>query len=131
MNTIGSPTYELSKYVVRFPKSLVWKIDAFIKDSRDFVSLIKNERNSQDTLVNFDVVVLFTKIPLDEAIQVINQVANLGMSRLAEAYLYSTFFSFQGEFSEQNISVDMGFSLSLIVENLFVDHFERKALKYC
>lgn len=88
VNTIGSPTYELAKYVARILRSLVGNTDSFIKDSQDFVNLIKNERlNPNDMIVSFDVVSLFTNIPLDEAIQVIKYVTDPGTTKLAEICL--------------------------------------------
>ena len=50
----------------------------------------------EDTLVISDVVSLFTKIPLDEAIQVVKEVTDPETTKLAEVYLLSTFFSSQG-----------------------------------
>jgi len=88
VNTIGSPTYELAKYVAKILKPLVRNTNSFIKDSHDFVNLIKNERiQRDDILVSFDVVSLFTNIPLYEAIQVIKEVTDMGTTKLAEIYL--------------------------------------------
>lgn len=39
VNTIGSPTYELAKYVAKILKLLVGNTDSFIKDSHDFILL--------------------------------------------------------------------------------------------
>eukprot|EP00253_Pinus_taeda_P032352 PITA_32352 len=104
VNTIGSPTYELAKYVAKILKPLVGNTDSFIKDSQDFVNLIKNERiERDDILVSFDVVSLFTKIPLDEAIQ--------------------------GVFYEKTSGVAMGSPISPIVANLYMEYFEKKALE--
>lgn len=78
VNTIGSPTYERAKYVAKILRPLVGNTDSFIKDSHDFVKLIKNEKiECDEILVSFDVVSLFTKIPLDEAIYVIKDVTDL------------------------------------------------------
>jgi hypothetical protein len=77
VNTIGSPTYELAKHVAKILSPLVGHTDSFIKDSNDFIKIIKNEKlKPQDTLISFDVVSLFTKIPLDEAIQIIKEVTD-------------------------------------------------------
>jgi hypothetical protein len=77
VNTIGSPTYELAKHVANILSPLVGHIDSFIKDSNEFINLIKNEKvRPQDTLISFDAVSLFTKIPLDEAIQIIKEVTD-------------------------------------------------------
>ena len=130
VNTIDSPTYELAKYVARILGPLVGKTDSYIKDSREFVELIKEEKiDSKDMLISFDVVSLFTKIPLNEAIQVIKEVADPQTTRLAEVCLKSTFFSFQGEFFEQTSRVAMGSPLSPIVANLYMEKFEKNALE--
>jgi hypothetical protein len=130
VNTIGSPTYELARYVAGILRPLVGKTDSYIKDSRDFVELIKEEKiDSKDMLISFDVVSLFTKIPLNEAIQVIKEVADPQTARLAEVCLKSTFFSFQGEFFEQTSGVAMGSPLSPIVANLYMEKFEKNALE--
>jgi len=129
VNTIGSPTYELAKYVAKILRPLVGNTDSFIKDSQDFVNLIRNENlEHDDILVSFDVVSLFTKIPLDEAIQVIKEVADAGTAKLAEICLRSTVFTFQGVFYEQTSGVAMGSPLSPIVANLYMEYFEKKAL---
>ena len=55
VNTIGSPTYELAKYVAKLLGPLVGHTDSFIKDSNDFINTIKNEKmKPNDTLISFD-----------------------------------------------------------------------------
>jgi hypothetical protein len=71
---------------------------------------------------------LFTKIPLDEAIQIVKEVTDPETTKLAEVCLHSTFFSYQGEFYEQTSGVAMGSPLSPIVANIFMEHFEKKSL---
>jgi predicted GIY-YIG superfamily endonuclease len=129
VNTIGSPTYELAKYVAKILGPLVGHTDSFIKDSKDFINTIKNEiLKPNDTLISFDVVSLFTKIPLNEAILLIQEVADPVTTKLAEVCLRSTFFSYQGEFYEQTSGVAMGSPLSPIVANLYMESFEKKAI---
>jgi hypothetical protein len=41
VNTIGSPTYELESYVAKILGPLVGGTESYIKDSNDFVNLIK------------------------------------------------------------------------------------------
>jgi len=81
-----------------------------------------------DILISFDVVSLLTKIPLDEAIQIVKEFSDPGTTKLAEECLCSTFFSYQGEFYEQTSGIAMGSPLSPIVTNLFMEKFEKKAL---
>jgi len=115
-----------------FPKSLdPWLgILILLSMTHDFVKLIKNERvNHDDILVSFDVVSLFTKIPLDEAIQVIKEVVDPETAKLAEICLRSTVFTFQGGYYEQTSGVAMGSPLSPIMANLYMEYFEKKALE--
>jgi hypothetical protein len=125
VNTIGSPTYELAKHVAKILSPLVGHTDSFIKVSNDFINIIKNEKV---ILISFDVVSLFTKTPLDEAIQIVKELTDPDTAKLAEVCLRSTFFSYQGEFYEQTSGVAMGSPLSPIVANLFMENFEKKAL---
>lgn len=88
VNTIGSPTYELAKYVIRNLTPLVGKTSSYIKDSNQYVEFIKHAKiGLGDKIVSFDVVQLFTKIPLDEAIQVVKEVADPQTARLVEICL--------------------------------------------
>jgi hypothetical protein len=124
VNTIGSPTYELAKHVAKILRPLVGHTDSFIKDSNEFINIIKNEKvRPQDTVISFDVVSLFTKIPLDEAIQIVKEVTDPETTNLVEVCLRSTFFSYQGEFYEKTSGVAMGSPLSPIVSNLFMEIF--------
>jgi hypothetical protein len=59
-----------------------------------------------DTLISFDVVSLFTNIPLNKAIMVVKEVADPETVKLAEVCLRSTIFNYQGEFYEQTSGID-------------------------
>ena len=48
-----------------------------------------------DILASFDVVSLFTKIPVDEALVVVREITNEETEKLARVCLKSTFFSFK------------------------------------
>ena len=73
VNTIGSPTYKLAKNLANLLKPLVGKTDSFVKDSATWVEEISKEKlNPAEKLVSFDVVSLYTKIPIDEVVDTIN-----------------------------------------------------------
>lgn len=99
VNTIGGPTYLLSKYLARKLKPLVGLSYSFVKDSSSFF----DELNSLtfepgDMLIIFDVVSLFTNISINESVEVIKRVTDLDTAKLVEICLTSTFFSFEGEY---------------------------------
>jgi hypothetical protein len=79
-------------------------------------------------LVIFDVVYLFTKIPIEGAVEVINKITDEETTKLVEIYLKSTFFSFQNEIYEKTYGVGMGSPLSLVVANLFMEDLQSKSL---
>jgi hypothetical protein len=129
VNTISSPTYQLAKYLANKLKPLVGNTSSFVKDSSFFVNKIKNIKvDKDDILVSFDVVSLFTKIPIDGAMNVIRNITDPGTANLIELCLKSTFFSFQGDVYEQTCGVAMGSPLSPIIANLFMEDLENNAL---
>ena len=50
--------------------------------------------NDNDLLTSFDIVSLYTKIPIDEAIEVIKKVSNPETTHLVEMCLRSNYFLF-------------------------------------
>ena len=84
--------------------------------------------NDNDLLNSFDVVSLYTKIPINEVVEVIKKVSDPKTAHLVEICLSSTYFCFQGEIYEQIEGVAMGSPLLPIVANLFMEDFEEKVI---
>lgn len=93
-------------------------------------------------MLSFDVVSLFTKVPIAEALVTISDLLSQDESleertaipaedicALTELCLRSTYFEFQGRFFEQTDGAAMGSPLSPVVANLFMEAFETKALE--
>ena len=96
---------------------------------------------ANEILVSFDVTLLFTNIPTDEAVDVIHrrlledeepeERTPLSPDRIAELLrlcLKSTYFSYDGEFYEQREGAAMGSPVSAIIANLYIEFFEELAL---
>ena len=79
-------------------------------------------------MVNFNVVSLYTKVPVKEAIAVIRGLTNDETGNLVEVCLRSKHFNYRGDIYEQINGVAMGSPLSPIVVNIFMEHFEDKAI---
>ena len=93
VDTIGSPTYRLAKFLAEKLKPLVGNTSSFIKDSSYFIEKIKHRHMKEnDILLSLDVVSLFTMIPIKEAINVIEDLTDPETSQLVSLCLNSTFF---------------------------------------
>lgn len=103
---------------------------SFVKDSNHFINEIKHIKLDQDDiLVIFDVKALYTNIPIDEAMDVVHKITDPNTAKLVEICLKPTFFSFKDEIYEQTCGVAMGSPLSPSIANLFMEHFETKAIE--
>ena len=68
---VNSPTYNLSKFLSRVLSSLL-KNNYSVRNSREFVECIKNYSvEENEYLVSFDVVSLFTSVPVDKALALV------------------------------------------------------------
>ena len=129
VDTIGSPTYRLAKFFANKLNPLVGNTSSFIKDSPFFIEKIKNRHfNGNELLLSLDVVSLFTMILINNENKVTEDLTHNETTELVGLCLRSTFFGFQGELYEQTCGVAMGSPLSPIIDNLFMDKFEQKAL---
>ena len=142
VSTIGSPCYRLAKELARILTPLVGKNSYTVKNSTDFVHRIQEVHVAQgDQLISFDVVSLFTQVPVDEALHVLEERLNGDQTleertsipvaqviHLTELCLRSTFFQFENHFYEQTDGAAMGSPLSPIIANLFMEYIEEKAI---
>jgi hypothetical protein len=80
-------------------------------------------------MVSFDVVSLFTRVPILESLNLLRQHFSEDILALFRHVLTSTYFSFGGQFYEQTDGVVMGSPLSPVICNVFMDDFEERALE--
>ena len=94
-----------------------------------------------ECLCSYDVTALLTSVPVDQALDIIRELLAqdtslwdrtlLLVQNIIELFgfcLHNTYFSFQNKIYEQVEGVAMGSPLSLIVANLYMENFEKKAL---
>ena len=142
VSSIGNITYGISKFLTQVLSPLVGKTKHFIKNSRDFVEKIAQlEVPPGRKMVSYDVTALFTSIPVEQAIKVIearlrsdptlNQRCELNVDQvlsLLSFCLTTTYFVYDKKFYKQKHGAAMGSSVSPVVANLYMEDFEEKAL---
>jgi hypothetical protein len=109
VNCIASPTYVLAKYLAGLLSPFVGQSDHHIKNSETFVQKLHSIRlQDTDILVSFDVVSLFTKVPLEDTLQVLSQHLHKQTLSLIRHVLTTTYFLYEGSFYDQKDGVAMG-----------------------
>ncbi|KAK9874835.1 hypothetical protein WA026_005651 [Henosepilachna vigintioctopunctata] len=130
VSAIGSPTYNLAKHLTRLLQPHVGQSVTFIKDSSHFIEKLKliNVRDT-DILVSFDVVSLFTKVPVTDALLKIDRIFPRDISTLFRHVLTTTYFQYNNVFYEQKDGVAMGSPLSPVIANSYMEEFEEVAIR--
>ena len=122
---------------------LAGKSPSHVRNSADFVNQIhQTSLEETDVMASFDVVSLFTRVPVNEALLVISQrlqqddtlkdrtsIPIPDLCAPVELCLKSTYFQFGKSFYEQVEGAAMGSPLSPIVANIFLEDLETRALE--
>ena len=138
----SSPTYKLSRHLSQILSSLVGNSESHIKNSTDFKTFITSRKlKPTEVLVSFDVVSLFTNVPVSLALDVakrrlqsdsgLTSRTNLSINEilhLLEFCLHATYLSFRGEVYRQAFGTAMGSPVSVTVANLVMEDVEERAL---
>jgi hypothetical protein len=101
-----------------------------VKNSERFINL-----QNEDCHVSFDVVSLFTNVPVEEVLQIVRNRLNTDPSfpershlqvddvmELLDICLTTTYFQFEEKFYQQKEGTAMGNSLSPVVSNIFMEY---------
>ena len=143
VSSIGAVTYSTCKEFSRILKLLVGKSPHHIHNNQDFMEHLKGiQLGPDEVMVSFDVRALFTSVPIQPALEVIEKLLkeDTGLQNrtsmstkhimdLLEFCLRSTYFTYRGKFYEQVERAAMGCPFSPIVANLYMESFEVRALE--
>ena len=79
-------------------------------------------------MVSFDVVSLFTKVPVEEPLTLLSQHYKDEILAQNKHVLTSTYICVDRQFYEQTDGVAMGSPLSPVIANFYMEDFETKAI---
>ena len=141
ISNVSAPQSRSSKWAARHLSPHVGLIsDAHIRNTRDFYEKVRRHK-ADERLLSLDVKSLFTNIPVQEAIDVVREYStgpNPTIRHLPiEPELFCELltvvtsfnqFTFGGRHFRQITGVPMGSSLSPVLANIFMEHFEQQLL---
>ena len=139
---IGSPTYNLSKFLKNILAPLVNKTSFTIKNSTEFVNIVNSSNiYYDDQQVSFDVTNLFTSVPLDMARQIVlervgndttledrTQLTTIDVIEALDICLQSSYLQYNKTIYKQTFGTPMGSPLSPIIAYMVMEDIEQKAL---
>nr|VZI31451.1 unnamed protein product [Spirometra erinaceieuropaei] len=133
----GTPTFGLSKWLYQRLCFLVKDSECTVKSAEEFLARIRHRRvETDEVMVSFDVVSLFTSIPPDLAIDTLDgllrekydetdqKLKRVHIIELLELCL-KTFFTFNGQVYEQKKGTPMGSPLSGLIAEAVLQRLER------
>ena len=131
---VNSPTYAISGYIARILSPVAGNTDYTVKNSCEFADFLRDKTlNACEELVSFDVVSLFTKIPVDLAVKVAEERLREDASRgqrsslpvediihLLSFCLKTTQFTYNGTYHQQVFGTAMGSPVSAVIANMLM-----------
>ena len=140
ISSIGTYNYNLAKFLTK-------KLTPYIpneytaKDTFSFVKELNDIEFTDKYLISFDIVSLFSNIPLDETIKLSVDILLKNepdlkinreeLTRLFEFATAESHFLFEGNVYDQVDGVSMGSPLSPVFANIFMGHHEKIWLNNC
>ena len=135
---IGSPTYELLKYLASILKLLQNNNEYSVKNAKEYADFVNNQTMEADEqIVSFDVTALFTSIPVDLALDIVDrklrEIHEWQLhTRLTQSQsmflLTNSYFAFEGTHYHQVFGRAMGSPVSATIAELMMQEVEKIAL---
>ena len=143
VSACDTATYNTAKFITKILQNYCGKTSSFVKDSIDFIKKIKHLsiNPEKETLVSFDVSILFTSIPVPVALQVINSKISTCTSftnvckipkekfiKLPVLTIFNCIFCFNKKFYKQLQGAAMGSPVSSVIDNIYMEYSESLAI---
>ena len=139
---IGSPLYQLSKFISSIISPLVGNTPHTVKNSFDFVRFLSScECSNNEVMVSFDVISLFTRIPVKLAVEIVKcrlqnddnlcDRTKLSVDEIVDLMQFcldNNHFVFRGKYFRQIFGCAMGSPISVVAANLVMEDLESRIL---
>ncbi|XP_067676268.1 uncharacterized protein [Haliotis asinina] len=131
--------YSTAQHLTEILAPLGKTADSFISDSSDFCTKLLKITEA-DQILSYDVVDLFTSVPIDETLQILRRrISELetpldtnltidSITALSSACITSTYFTWGDDYYEQIHVLPMGSPLSPLLTEIYMTSFEKQAL---
>lgn len=137
----GSETYFTAEYLDYYLNPLSVHHPSYVKDTYNFIDIVKNIKISSDFFFfSMDVEALYTNIPIKAGIDCVKQIfteypdpkrPDEELLKLLEINLTRNDFMFNDKFYLQIKGTAMGKKFAPAYANIFMAHWEKKALANC
>ena len=142
ISQFGTYTYNAAQVIGDYLKPLIEENDYIIRNTQDFPDMIKSQPalNNNEEYVSYDVVSLFTNIPIQETVDFIldeiyvkKKLPPFGERKWFKKLLLKltteNTFVFNDKFYKQTDGCTMGGPLSVIMSNIFMTKLENDVVK--
>ena len=136
LSMINSPYHKVARWLAEMLEPIRGKLAVYsLKDTFQFAKQLENSSISNKFMVSFDVSSLFTKIPLEETVEIICQHAELTplpkdvLKQLLLMCTKDVQFQFNNTLYRQIDGVAMGSPLGPILADIFMGNLEQTRLK--
>ncbi|GJQ67859.1 hypothetical protein Trydic_g16623 [Trypoxylus dichotomus] len=138
----NSPCHPLAKFLLDIIAPLLRNIQSAITHTKHFINKIKEITiDEHDKLVSCDVTSLFTNVPTEAALAIVknrlfrdttlDERTSLSVEAIIELLstcVNTTYFQVDNKFYQQEFRMAMGSPLSLVLSNIYMEEFERRAM---
>ncbi|XP_072384331.1 uncharacterized protein [Diabrotica undecimpunctata] len=132
VSSIGSPLQPLARFLAEKLQPYAEEADSYVKNAGHYIERIKDVTlGPGHLLVSFDVVSLFTNVPINESLEIIRRKYPVPQDtlNLTRHCLNNTYFIYGDQRYKQVEGAPMGSPLSPVIANLFMQDIEKRAIR--